>query len=174
MYNKIWCLHWYEAYNKQANQIIGIKYRQLKHGNNMAQRHYNSIAFNLNHLRVGSSLSSWKLFCEILFAEVKKVFLNIISVNRREKRGKNIICFHFQTNFVVFFSFFTEVKLKTNLLFMVHVEVRMQWKEEKIFMHMLVFTDKLFLFSRLNFLLMASSHQLPFLNWSSSFHQGKK
>ena len=56
----------------------------------MARRHYNSITFYLNHLRVhvGLSSNSWKLFCEILFAEDKKVLLNIISVNKRKKEKK--------------------------------------------------------------------------------------
>ena len=129
MYNKIWCLQWYEAYNKQANQIIGIKYRQLNHGNNMAQCHYNSIAFNLNHLRVGSSLSSWKLFCEILFAEDKKVLLNIISVNRRKEKRKKHNLFPLSNQFCW--------KL-TYCYVMVQVEVWVEWKEERIFMHMLV------------------------------------
>lgn len=124
----------------------------------MARRCYNSIAFNLNHLRVGSSLNSWKLFCEILL-NINNYYLNIIVyilAKERKKRKKNLICFHFQTNFV-FFSFFTEVKLKTNLQIMVHVEVRIEWKAEKILMHVLVwvflsssqlssFSDKLFLF----------------------------
>lgn len=124
----------------------------------MARRCYNSIAFNLNHLRVGSSLNSWKLFCEILL-NINNYYLNIIVyiLAKKEKREKkNLICFHFQTNFV-FFSFFTEVKLKTNRQIMVHVEVRIEWKAEKILMHVLVwvflsssqlssFSDKLFLF----------------------------
>lgn len=139
VYHTLWWLRWYEAYSTQANQIIGTKYGQLNHGNNMARRCYNSIAFNLNHLRVGSSLNSWKLFCEILL-NINNYYLNIIVyiLAKKEKREKKPNLFPLSNQFCCFFVFFTEVKLKTNLQIMVHVEVRIELKAEKILVHVLV------------------------------------
>ena len=92
-----------KLYNTQANQIIGTKYRQLNHRNNMAHRYYNSIAFNLNHLRVGSSLNSWKLFCEILL-NINNYYLNIIVyiLAKKEKREKKPNLFPLSNQFCVF------------------------------------------------------------------------
>ena len=75
----------------------------------MARRCYNSIAFNLNHLRVGSSLNSWKLFCEILL-NINNYYLNIIVyiLAKKEKREKKPNLFPLSNQFVFCF-FFTEV-----------------------------------------------------------------
>lgn len=69
----------------------------------MAHRCYNSIAFNLNHLRVGSSLNSLKLFCEILL-NINNYYLNIIVyiLAKKEKREKKPNLFPLSNQFCVF------------------------------------------------------------------------
>ena len=72
----------------------------------MAHRCYNSIAFNLNHLRVGSSLNSLKLICEILL-NINNYYLNIIvyilAKERKKRKKANLFP---RSNQFCFFCFF--------------------------------------------------------------------
>lgn len=98
---------WSFTIHKQIRLLALRQYRQLNHRNNMAHRYYNSIAFNLNHLRVGSSLNSWKLFCEMLL-NINNYYLNIIVyiLAKERKKRKKANLFPLSNQFCFFFVFF--------------------------------------------------------------------
>lgn len=75
-----------------------------------------------------------------MLLNINNYYLNIIVyiLAKERKKRKKANLFPLSNQFCFFFVFFTEVKLKTNLQIMVHVEVRIELKAEKILVHVLV------------------------------------